>query len=462
MEPIESQARPQGGPLLPLQRPKPLGRSLPRLTPRSPPAQLRPGWTCETLAVPAAFPRSYPGSTKHPQESIHDPTDAKGGRLDPQKAWDELVTPQVRGFNSPVKLDDREELERQEQLVVAVNRYRPPPNKRRKGLTLVLSHANGFYKEVWEPMLSALLEDLESSNCLPVEEVLALDCVVQGDSAVLNEDVLGEVFNWADHGRDILNFVISYIDADTTTDDSSTTPILQAGSDVDSNMLKLDNQPTISPGPASPAQRKYRDRLVVGIGHSLGGGGTAFAATACPSLFSSLIFVDPVLVAPQHPQKSTRPLAGGALLRRQEWKSREEALEGFKKKAFFRAWDEEMLKGYCEFGLKDTKDGVALKTTARYEALTFADASVVASHRANVRLSTLPKSLPVHYIWADKGRSVLPESNIDQICKETVPHSTMSRVEGAGHLVVHENPRLTAQRIGEFLKKTYPVTQSKL
>lgn len=134
-------------------------------------------------------------------------------------------------------------------------------------------------------------------------------------------------------------------------------------------MLKLDNQSTIFPGPASPAQRKYRDRLVVGIGHSLGGGGTAFAATACPSLFSSLIFVDPVLVAPQHPQKSTRPLAGGALLRRQEWKSREEALEGFKKKAFFRAWDEEMLKGYCEFGLKDTKDGVALKTTARYEAV---------------------------------------------------------------------------------------------
>jgi hypothetical protein len=66
--------------------------------------------------------------------------------VDPQKAWDELIKPQVEAFNNPIKLDDRDEIDKQEQLVLAVNRYRPPANKRRKGLTLVLSHANGFYK----------------------------------------------------------------------------------------------------------------------------------------------------------------------------------------------------------------------------------------------------------------------------------------------------------------------------
>ncbi|GAA5893666.1 triglyceride lipase [Sporobolomyces salmoneus] len=456
-DPIESLARPQTGPLLPLLPPKPLTRSLPPLPVRSPLPQLLPGWTCETFTVPAAFPRSYPNSTKHASEPLHDPTDAKGGRLDPQKAWDELIKPQVDGFNNPVKLDDKEELERQEQLVLAVNRYRPPKENRRKGLTLVLSHANGFYKEVWEPMLSHLLKDLEASNCLPVEEIWALDCVLQGDSATLNEDVLDSVFNWVDHGRDIVNFLISYIDANPSSSDSSPLPALQPAADIDPTLLKLDNVPSIAPGPASPAQRKYRDRLIVGIGHSLGGGGTAFAATACPSLFSSVIFLDPVLVAPHHPARSTRPLAGGALVRRQKWKSKEEALEGFQKKAFFKAWDEEILKGYCEFGLRDTEDGgVALKTTARNEALTFADASVVASIRANTRLASLPKSLPVHWVWADEGRSVLPEFNIQQLVQERVPHSTMSRVKGAGHLIVHENPKATATCIGEFLKKTYP------
>ena len=145
-DPIESQAFLEHGPLLPLLPPKPLTRQFPPLPKRSRPAELRPGWTCETFVVPAAYPRAYPGSSKQPQEPLHDPTDAKGGRLDPQKAWDQLIKPQVEGFTHPVQLDDKEELERQEQLVLAVNHYRPPSDQRKKGLTLVLSHANGFYK----------------------------------------------------------------------------------------------------------------------------------------------------------------------------------------------------------------------------------------------------------------------------------------------------------------------------
>ncbi|GAA5925858.1 alpha/beta fold hydrolase [Sporobolomyces koalae] len=460
LDPIEGQAKVLQGPLLPLLSPKALERELPRLARRSPPPQLRPGWTFETFTVPAAYPRSFPGSTKSPLEQLQDPTDAKGGRLDTETAWKQLIQPQVEAFNKPVRLDDQEELDKQQQLVLSVNRYRPPIERRTKGLTLVLSHANGFYKEVWEPMLSVLLEDLETANCLPVEEVWALDCVVQGDSAVLNDEVLGPVFNWMDHGRDILNFLVSYIDGNPSDPSSATTPTLKPASNVDQSLLKLDNTTPVPAGANSPAQRKYRDRLIVGIGHSLGGGGTAFAATACPSLFSSVIFLDPVLVEP--PTRSTRPLAIGALVRKQKWKTREEALAGFQKKAFFRAWDEQVLQAYSQFGLKDTSEGVALKTTARLEALTFADAAVTASIRANQRLASLPPVLPVHFVWADENRSVLKESNIEQICKRQVPHSTMSRVEGAGHLIVHEKPRLTAQRIGEFLKKTYSVTGAKL
>ena len=150
MDPIESQARQEEGPLLPLLAPKRLTRELPALARRSPLPQLRPGWTCETFTAPAAFPRSYPDSTRRAGEPLDDPTDANGGRLDPQKAWDGLIAPQVRGFNNPVTLDDTAELDNQEQLVIAVNRYRPPAHKRRKGLTLVLSHANGFYKGQWK------------------------------------------------------------------------------------------------------------------------------------------------------------------------------------------------------------------------------------------------------------------------------------------------------------------------
>jgi len=175
--------------------------------------------------------------------------------------------------------------------------------------------------------------------------------------------------SWADHGRDILSFIISYIDSTPSDSSSSSLPTPKPASDIDTNLLKLDNLSEIESGAAVPSQRRYRDRLIVGIGHSLGGGGTAFAATACPSLFSSIIFVDPVLVAPQDPTPSTRKLAMQAILRKQKWSTKEEALEGFKKKAFFTAWDEKMLEDYVTFGLRETKDGVTLKTTARSEAV---------------------------------------------------------------------------------------------
>ncbi len=79
-----------------------------------------------------------------------------------------------------------------------------------------------------------------------------------------------------------------------------------------------------------------------------------------------------------------------------------------------------------------------------------------AARRACVRLQTVPPTLPAHFIFADKGRSVLQEDWIDHLLTRALPHATSTRVEGAGHLVVHEKPRETAHLIVDFLEKTYP------
>lgn len=44
-----------------------------------------------------------------------------------------------------------------------------------------------------------------------IEDVFVLDMVNQGDSAILNEDTLGSTFEWSDNGRDILQFILSYL-----------------------------------------------------------------------------------------------------------------------------------------------------------------------------------------------------------------------------------------------------------
>lgn len=61
---------------------------------------------------------------------------------------------------------------------------------------------------------------------------------------------------------------------------------------------------------------------------------------------------------------------GGAIGRREEWATREIAMEGFLKKPFFRAWDERVLGRYIELGLRDkVGGGVVLKTRGRDEAV---------------------------------------------------------------------------------------------
>ncbi|BGP32440.1 hypothetical protein JCM10296v2_004221 [Rhodotorula toruloides] len=456
---LERQAKLEAGPLLPLLPPKPLTRLLPPLPPR--PANVTPihaGWTCERHVFPAAFPRSYANSTKRPDEPKTNPAEPAPGakRANPKEALTKLLQPQLDGFRRHVRLDDEAELARQEQLLIAANRYRPERQRTDDGpgLTLVFSHANGFYKEVWEPALSSVLAQLEANGrSLPVDEIWALDCINQGDSAVLNDDVLGNVFNWADHGRDLLNFVINYVDSPSS--DVANSDLSKPASDVSADLLQLDNAPVLPPGPPSPASRTYRKKLIVAIGHSLGGGATAYAASACPSIFSSVIFVDPVLPRPSYEGRSMEALTTGALMRREKWKSRQEALDGFLKKPFFTVWDRRVLDGYVDYGMKEVEDGVALKCTARSEALIFMDPMAVASRRACARLSLIPPSLPAHFIFADEGRSVLQEDWIEYIQKEAIPHSSASRVE-AGHLVVHEKPDETASRIVDFLEKTYP------
>lgn len=152
---IEHQAQPLSGPLLPLLPPKALSLRLPPHGPARPPSPspIASGWECETVVLPAAFPRSYPRSTKRPTEPRLNPAvdPSTGKRRDAEQALARLVAPQVEAFKQPISVEDRAELEGQEQLVTVVNRYRPAAARRRKdgdepGLTLVFSHANGFYR----------------------------------------------------------------------------------------------------------------------------------------------------------------------------------------------------------------------------------------------------------------------------------------------------------------------------
>ncbi|SCZ89446.1 BZ3500_MvSof-1268-A1-R1_Chr9g10413 [Microbotryum saponariae] len=459
-------------------------------------------WRVDTFVVSAAFPRSFKNSAatlstspaSSPNALNEDPptnsTEPTKGRTEPLKtqfsiheAYIQICADQLEALKQgKVSVDDEQELCNQAQLFIAVNRYvntAVRPSKDKPLLTLIFAHPNGLHKETWEPAISDVLDAWDSAT--PIGEVWCLDAFNQGDSACLNQGRLGKTFDWSDHGRDIANFLISYLPDALAP--SLSPPHLPFIHTPETTLLQaLDTVPLI-PGHPLPSHRIFRNRLIVGIGHSLGGAGMAYAATAQPSLFCSLVLFEPIL-PPPGAVCSCEGLTKGALGRREIWDSKRGMKEGLLKKDFFRKWDERCLELYVEFGSKYLPDGdVGLKCRAQDEAvrsellaslsrkdvhaltlslahppqLVFCDVQGLTVCRGSLRLPSIPPTLPIHLIIAEN--SIFPLGSELTKLLNLIPWATHETFEGAGHLLVQERPKDTAEAIVRQLERLYEVAQ---
>lgn len=312
------------------------------------------------------------------------------------------------------------------------------------GITLVLAHANGFPRRIWEPFLATLLKKFHKekrNEDLYIEEVWSFEAVNHGDGAVLNDGKLGDTFNWADNARDVLNFLLHFLP---------------------SNPREATLPPVLDPVPLDESSRRSRfgfsGRKLVGVGHSLGGCSVTRAAIDFPALFSSLVLVDPVVVPAleKDPSGGIVGLQRGAVARRSRWPSREEALESFRKTPFFQTWHPSVLETYVKEGIVSdpVNGGVKLKQSGFQEACVFAE------RRVPVETWELLRTLNerVHLFWAMSGRRPVvtgPEDITRQTVWRRPKNSSNVRIEGAGHLIVHEAPELLAQVISDHLWKRF-------
>jgi hypothetical protein len=149
---------------------------------------------------------------------------------------------------------------------------------------------------------------------------------------------LNSVDDWSDNTRDILNFMLNYMP--DSADESLPTHLPRKPAHISK----------------SREQDGFLDRVLVSIAHSFGGCTTyvsllsrfvrvtsdlpliielacrALAAINCPTLFSSLILIDPIILSPPPPnvawittassRQNLVKLLEGALTRRNEWSSR--------------------------------------------------------------------------------------------------------------------------------------------
>lgn len=201
------------------------------------------------------------------------------------------------------------------------------PNPQHGDLTFIGAHANGFPKELYEPLWDELYKETKKQG-LRIRGIWMADVAWQGQSGILNADKLGNDPSWFDASRDIYHMI---------------------------NTFRM-------------------PRPLVAVGHSFGGNMLVNVALFHPRLFTTVVLLDPVITQfSSNPGPVSEGPAVMSTYRRDVWPSREAAAASFKKSPFYQAWDERVLDKWVKYGLRNIegKEEVTLTTTKHQEVFTF-------------------------------------------------------------------------------------------
>jgi len=196
-------------------------------------------------------------------------------------------------------------------------------------------------------------------------------------------------------------------------------------------------------------------KKTVGIGHSLGGVLTLYAAVERPDLFSKIVLIDPTMLPPRTLWKVKwckflglefrSELVQGALRRRRQWESTEAAYQYFKSRPLFKKWPDETVKAYAKnMTGPSSEDGVQLIYPPEWEAQIY---------------RTIPTDVwkfvgflqrPTLVIRGEDSNTFTEDS--EKAFKKVNPRVFFKQVQGAGHLVPQEKPEKIGSLVSDFLQ----------
>lgn len=195
---------------------------------------------------------------------------------------------------------------------------------------------------------------------------------------------------------------------------------------------------------------------VIGLGHSWGGVLTMLTAVERPELFSKLILIDPVFLAPsileaagQMPdQIANNPFSVRARNRRHRWPDKAAAFAHFRPKTVFADWSDDALWDFVETSLVPDGDGaVTLRFSREWEAFIYASMLT----NGNMIWQTVPQlQQPTCAIRAEKSDTLFPEAWT--LWQELQPAATFIEVAGVSHMLMMERPLLLADIVRQWLE----------
>jgi pimeloyl-ACP methyl ester carboxylesterase len=195
---------------------------------------------------------------------------------------------------------------------------------------------------------------------------------------------------------------------------------------------------------------------LVAIGHSMGAVASTQAAIVEPGRFKALILLEPTFLPFQFVayaglmralgQMRRFPLVKGALRRRSQFASVEEAYSYWRGKALFGDWRDDVLRLYAESITRPSPaGGVELAWSRRWEAQYYRKV-ILLWQRQVAKLRGLLPVLAIQGSLTDTFQDV-PVRAFHRL----VPDATIARIEGHGHLFPHSAPDVTREIIEDWL-----------
>jgi pimeloyl-ACP methyl ester carboxylesterase len=196
-------------------------------------------------------------------------------------------------------------------------------------------------------------------------------------------------------------------------------------------------------------------RQVVGVGHSLGGVTTLYAAIAQPELFSKIVLIDPTMLSPKllwqikfmklFGLEARSYLIKGALRRKRTWESADDVYEYFRSRLLFKGWTDGTVKAYVQsMTAPSPTGGVYLIYPPEWEA------RIYKTIPTNVWKFVEKITQPILLVRGENSNTFTSDS--EKAFRRAAPQTAFEVIPGAGHLVPQEKPKELGQVLAGFLK----------
>jgi lipase len=187
----------------------------------------------------------------------------------------------------------------------------------------------------------------------------------------------------------------------------------------------------------------------VGVGHSMGGYAVALAAAMRPQMFRALLLLDPVIMTPES-YTGHWYAEHFARKRKRHWESADEMYERFKGRGPFKAWDEQVLRDYCDYALNAKGELACLPEVegSIYENCTLPEANPYALGIAQLDIPVVVVRSAVEFVTGFTAMEASPTS----------PHLATLLKDGRDehwrdvtHFIPMEAPERVARAIAELV-----------